>query len=85
MVSVEPPSTVLPGLDVLDRRADDALGVDAVVVPEALVLDGDRRVLERLRDLLAGDRGAQDVGLDEAEALDRWRRRRPTWRPGRSA
>jgi hypothetical protein len=59
----------LAGLDVLDRRADDALGVDAVVVPEALVLDRDRRVLERLRDLLARDRGAQDVGLDEAEAL----------------
>jgi hypothetical protein len=58
----------LAGLDVLDRRADDALGVDAVVAPEALVLDRDRRVLERLRDLRVLDRRAQDVGLDEAQA-----------------
>ena len=48
------------------RRMPDV--VDAVVLVEARVLDRDRRVLERLRDLAVGDRLAQVAGLDDAEA-----------------
>jgi hypothetical protein len=54
--------------EVLDRRAHDARVVDALVVVEALVLDRHRGVLEVLRDLRAGHRLAQLVGLDEAQA-----------------
>ena len=53
--------------EVLDRGADDALVVDALVLVEALVLDRDGRVLQRVRDLLAVHRLHQVVGLDEAE------------------
>jgi hypothetical protein len=59
---------IVLGLQVLDRGADDALEVDALVVEEAAVLDGHRRVAHDLRDLAAGDRRAQDVGADEAQA-----------------
>src|SRR3954471_12436363 len=55
-------------LDVLHAGADDALEVDALVLVEAAVLDGDDRVLDVLRDELRRDRGAQLVGLDEAQA-----------------
>src|SRR3712207_6973584 len=69
MIRRPPGSTLFPYTTLFrsQRGAHDALGVDAVVAPEALVLDGDRRVLERLRDLRAVDGGAQDVGLDEAQ------------------
>ncbi len=53
--------------EVLDRRAEDAGQVDAVVLVEALVLDRDGRVLQVRRDLAPRDRRAQLVGLDEAE------------------
>src|SRR6201999_3914986 len=59
---------VLLGLQVLDRGADDALEVDALVLEEAAVLDRDGGVADDLRDLAAGHRRAQDVGADEAEA-----------------
>src|SRR4029078_2297097 len=55
-------------LEVLHARADDALEVDALVLEEPAVLDGDDGVLDVLRDLLRGDRRAQLVGLDEPEA-----------------
>src|SRR4029077_17793849 len=54
--------------DVLDGRAEDPGEVDAVVLVEPLILDRDGRVLELGGDLLPGDRCAQLVGLDEAEA-----------------
>jgi hypothetical protein len=53
--------------EVLDRRADDALVVDALVAVEAPVLDRDRGVLEHLRELAALGGQAQLVGLDEAQ------------------
>ena len=59
----------VPGLDVLDGRADDRVQVHAVVLIEVLVLDRDRRVLERLRDLLEINPLADDVGVDETQAL----------------
>ena len=40
---------------VAEGRAEDALGVDALVGPEALVLGGDDRVLDGLRHLLERD------------------------------
>ena len=52
---------------VLDRRAQDALVVDAAVLVEAAVLDRDRGLLERGGDLIVVDVGPQDVGLDVAE------------------
>ena len=54
--------------DVLQRCAEDAGDVDAVVFVEALVLDRDGRVLEVPRDFIPVDGGAQQVGLDEAES-----------------
>ena len=68
MVSVEPPCAVLCVGRVLDRGADDALVVDALVLVEALVLDRHRRLLEDLRELVRGDGRDQVVVLDEAEA-----------------
>ena len=70
----------LAGARVLERRADDALEVDALVLVEALVLDRDRRVLHRLRDLRRADAEAQDVVLDEAQprAVGRQHRRDAT-------
>ena len=46
-VIVEPPSTGFAGFEVLDRGAEDALGVDPAVLVEALVLDRHRRQLQR--------------------------------------
>ena len=43
------------GLDVEDHGAHDGLVVDAVVLVEALVLDGHRGLLHHVRDLGAGD------------------------------
>ena len=54
--------------EVLDRGADDALVVDALVLVEALVLDRDGRVLEHLRQVVAAHGPAQLVGGDEAQA-----------------
>jgi hypothetical protein len=64
--------------EVLHAGAHDALEVDALVVEEALVLDRHGGVLHDLRDVLGGDRRAQDVGLDEAQprAVRRVDRRR---------
>ena len=59
----------LAGLEVLHGRADDRGAIDAVVLPEVLVLDRDRRLLERLGDLLVLDRRPQDLRLHVAEAL----------------
>ena len=41
---------------VAERRAEDALGVDALVGPEALVLGGDHGLLDVVRHLAVGDR-----------------------------
>ncbi len=54
--------------EVLDRGADDALVVDALVAVEALVLDRDRGLAQHLRQRFAGHRAAELVGGDEAEA-----------------
>ena len=54
-------------VEVVDRGADDALVVDAVVLVEALVLDRDGRVAHDLRDVRALEREVQLVVLDEAE------------------
>ena len=66
-VIVEPPSTGFAGFEVLERGADDALGVDAAVLVEALVLDRHRRQLQALRDPLDRDRRARFVGGDHPE------------------
>ncbi len=58
---------VLLGLEVLDRGADDALEVHALVLVEAPVLDGDRRLADDVGDLVGVHRRAQDVGVDEAQ------------------
>ena len=50
--------------EVLDRGADDALVVDALVLVEALILDGHRRLAHHLGDLLAVDGLHEVVGLD---------------------
>ena len=61
-------------LAVLDRGADDAHVVDALVLVEALVLDRDRGVLDDLRDRVARDQGglvvstAADVDLHRVDA-----------------
>jgi len=59
----------LAGLGVGDAGADDRAVVDAAVLVEVRVLDRDRRLLQRGRDLLELDRLAEDVGLDVAEAV----------------
>ena len=41
---VEPPWTILPAVDVRVERAHDALVVERAVLPEAAVLDRDRRL-----------------------------------------
>ena len=56
-----------PGLDVLQRGADDRRRVDRAVVEEAPVLDRDRRLLEVLGQLRRGDRLADVAGADEAD------------------
>src|SRR6185312_3341426 len=43
---------VLLGLDVLDRRAHDALEVHALVLVEAAILDGDGRLADDVGDLV---------------------------------
>src|ERR671919_3017561 len=57
----------LPALEVLHRRADDALVVDAVVREEAPVLDGDCRVGEERRHLVERDGLTVLLGGDRAE------------------
>jgi hypothetical protein len=57
----------LVALDVLERRADHALEVDALVAVEALVLDGHRGLLHHVGDRGRRDRLAQDPGLDDPE------------------
>ena len=53
--------------DVLDRGAQDALEVDALVLEEAAVLDRDGRLPGDGRDVLLGDRHAQRRAGDEAQ------------------
>src|SRR5215212_4847955 len=55
--------------EVLDRRAHDALVVDALALVEALVLDRDRRVLDHVGDLGGAQRQVQLLGLDEPQRL----------------
>ena len=60
----------------VDRRADQAAHVDAVVAVEAAVLGGDERVLQVLRDLAQRDRlrgpGLKSVAMQRS--CRRWRR-----------
>ncbi len=68
IVSVDPPwMPCRPTEDVLDAGAQDALVVEPAVLVEAAVLDRDRRLLQRLRDLVAVDGGPQHVRVDVAE------------------
>ena len=55
------------GFDVLDRRAEDPLGVDAGVFVEALVLDRHRRQLQAARDPLDRGRHPRFAGVDHPE------------------
>ena len=55
------------GEDVLPGGAGDAFGVDRAVLVEVLVLDRDRRVLERLRQRPFRHRLADVVGADEPD------------------
>ncbi len=57
----------LPRLQVLERGAQDALGVDAAVLVEALVLDRDGRELELSGDAVDRDRGERLVGADDPQ------------------
>ena len=57
----------LARFEVLQRGADDALGVDAAVFVEALVLDRDGGALQALRHALYRDGRARLFGLDDAE------------------
>ena len=57
----------LPRGEVLPAGADHALVVDAVVLVEALVLDGDRRLAQRDRHVVPRDRGADLGRLHVAE------------------
>jgi hypothetical protein len=75
-VIVEPPSTVRPLSTFLTAARGDALDVDALVLPEALVLDRDRRGAQLARHLAARDLEPQHVGPDEPSA-GRRRRRQP--------
>ena len=59
----------LPARDVAPGGASDALVVDAVVRPEAPVLDRHRAVAQPGRDLLPAQPAAVLVGRDHAEAL----------------
>ena len=53
--------------DVLPERARDTAQVDAVVLVEALVLDGDDRLLHDRRDLFGGDEHAALVTTEDGE------------------
>ena len=57
----------LAGLEVLDAGADDRVQVNAAVLVEALVLDGDGGAAQVHRDVAPGHHAAQHVRLDEAE------------------
>ena len=57
----------LAGLEVLDAGAHDRVEVDAAVLVEALVLDGDGGAPQVHRDVAPRDDAAQHVRLDEAE------------------
>ncbi len=57
------------GEDVLIERPADPLEVDAAMLVEALVLDGDHRLLDDRRDLLGGEQDAALVVGQGGEAL----------------
>ena len=60
-------SRLAAGGQVVPAGPDDRREIDAAVVVEPPVLDRDRRVLQVLRDLVAGDRLADRVGVDHPD------------------
>ena len=58
-----------PGGKAKIRRAENTLDIDAVVLVEALVLDGDERVLQVLRDHVQRDRNPVGVGRYQLRRL----------------
>ena len=61
---VEPPSTIRPAADVRVGGPDDRPQVEPVVVVEALVLDRDDRVADRLRHLRPGQDDPVHAGVE---------------------
>ena len=58
MVMVLAPWVLSPETTSIDRRAHHAEVVDAMVLEEALVFRGEKRMLDQLRNLLVGHRDA---------------------------